>query len=116
MSDEKLICSICNKKILILPENNFTIWRFECSGLITECPLDGITIHANSESEAIAAFKKATRANGQGFCEWSFNKADSRWGSSCNQSFCFFESDPKEFHYKFCPYCGKKLTLPELKP
>ena len=44
-------------------------------------------------------------------CCWEFHKSDSRWDSSCGHSYCFFESDPKENHYEYCPYCGGIIKL-----
>ena len=42
-------------------------------------------------------------------CTWNFKKEDSRWDSSCGNSYCFFEFSPDEFHYIYCPYCGHKI-------
>jgi len=67
MENEKLICPICGKELHV-----HNTWSVFCENLIVlscenlECKFYSIKFLANSESEARAAFRKATRADKQG--------------------------------------------------
>jgi len=41
-------------------------------------------------------------------CKWTEDDAGD-WDSDCGDSFIFNNDGPVENHFKFCPYCGRKL-------
>lgn len=51
-------------------------------------------------------------------CEWT-NPMDvdyDAWQSGCEQEFIFTADGPTENGFKFCPFCGGKLTIFMLSP
>lgn len=52
---------------------------------------------------------RAALANAPGTCEWEPNRIG-LWETACNR----MGSDPHKRGMKFCPYCGKNLTTPEV--
>lgn len=67
---ENLKCPICGSDITYRPENlRFgDIWNFYCSS--KTCKISNLTFYANTESEAIAAWKLATRADVKQGIQW----------------------------------------------
>lgn len=43
-------------------------------------------------------------------CEWSFDEYSGCWDTSCEQSFYLDDGTPEENSFRFCPYCGSRLT------
>ena len=44
-------------------------------------------------------------------CEWHLDDGEANaWESSCGDVFFFENGDPSLNGFKFCPYCGKRLT------
>lgn len=51
-------------------------------------------------------------ANPDMFCTWEQEGEDSeRFNSDCGMSFYFEDGEPEENEFKFCPKCGKPLTV-----
>jgi hypothetical protein len=48
-------------------------------------------------------------------CRWVDDK-DGNWETGCNQVHVFIEGDPIENKHDYCPYCGRKIVVPELVP
>jgi len=42
-------------------------------------------------------------------CRWKKDKEDGVYDTNCGNRFEFNADGPTENHFKFCPYCGKKL-------
>ena len=42
-------------------------------------------------------------------CKWRGD--EDHWESSCGQAFVFFDGDPFENGFVFCPYCGKPIGV-----
>ena len=51
------------------------------------------------------------------FCVWRLDSDhydDSNgWVSGCDEIFKFYEGDPKNNRFRFCPFCGKELVFDE---
>jgi hypothetical protein len=46
------------------------------------------------------------------YCEWHLDDDEANaWESSCDDVFYFENGDPHQNGMKFCPFCGKRLTL-----
>ena len=72
--------------------------------------------HSVSLSSQAERGKKDGAALGKvyGECEWSIDDDDQcgdRWQASCGADWVFPEGGPAENKMKFCPECGKSLTL-----
>ena len=44
-------------------------------------------------------------------CEWSGN-VDGFYDTACGNAHEFITDGPTENGYRYCPYCGKTLTVP----
>lgn len=45
-------------------------------------------------------------------CEWKLDIEEANaWGSACGHSLWFETGTPRENEMKFCPYCGRNLTM-----
>lgn len=44
-------------------------------------------------------------------CEWLLN-GPFEYVTGCGQAGKYFDVGPLEFGYRYCPYCGKTLTIP----
>lgn len=44
---------------------------------------------------------------------WDFSDT---YNASCGEAFTFSEGAPKDNGFKFCPYCGEKITVGMAKP
>ncbi|MCJ7482631.1 MAG: hypothetical protein MUO31_06670 [Thermodesulfovibrionales bacterium] len=42
-------------------------------------------------------------------CTWKFNENAFYWETACGNANQFMDEGPKENHYIYCPYCGKKI-------
>ena len=49
-----------------------------------------------------------------GTCEWTEDD-DGIWTTSCHTMHTFFDGGPAENFYKYCPYCGKFITVQKYK-
>jgi len=49
-------------------------------------------------------------ANNQA-CQWKYCESECSWDTQCNNKYQFMNDGPKENDYKFCPGCGKPVTL-----
>ncbi|GAH51577.1 unnamed protein product [marine sediment metagenome] len=50
-------------------------------------------------------------------CLWVLDCVDGTvYQTECNRAHSFFADGPKENHHKFCPYCGKRITLNRKAP
>lgn len=52
--------------------------------------------------------------NDEKTCEWN-EDLDGVWFSNCAQSFYFDTSGPFENGFKFCPFCGLKMSIVRFK-
>ena len=43
-------------------------------------------------------------------CAWREDE-DGSWWSDCDNGFVFNDAGPHENQFKFCPYCGKEITV-----
>jgi len=43
-------------------------------------------------------------------CEWTEDKHDDMWETTCGNAHVFFDGGPKANNYKYCPYCGIEIT------
>lgn len=50
-------------------------------------------------------------------CEWEFYEDEwsSYYETDCSQACCFDFGTLAENHYKFCPYCGKRIVEKGIK-
>lgn len=46
-------------------------------------------------------------------CEWSFDGQEHSWNGKCGVSWQFFEDGPEENRMRFCPGCGKPVSIAE---
>ena len=48
-------------------------------------------------------------------CIWEWNEYGKYWFTGCGEHFSFrkLEHNPANRCFNFCPYCGKKIPLPE---
>lgn len=45
-------------------------------------------------------------------CEWHLEDDEAgAWESACGELWCFEDGDPEDNGMKFCPFCGKRLTM-----
>lgn len=44
-------------------------------------------------------------------CEWGYLEDDDAWETSCDEMHYLNSGDPETNRYKFCPYCGQRLTM-----
>jgi hypothetical protein len=42
-------------------------------------------------------------------CIWKYDEYDNTHETSCGEMYYFPDGDVKENHYKYCPFCGKKI-------
>ena len=56
---------------------------------------------------ALVAFKLDVKQ----LCEWSGN-VDGFYDTACGNAHEFITDGPTENGYRYCPYCGKTLTIP----
>ena len=51
-------------------------------------------------------------------CEWTVtsNYEDAYWDTSCGEAFVFEEGTPEDNSMKYCPFCGRKLTMRAADP
>ena len=44
-------------------------------------------------------------------CQWKYCESECSWDTQCDNKYQFMNDGPKENDYKFCPGCGKPVTL-----
>ena len=44
-------------------------------------------------------------------CQWKYCEHECSWDTQCDNKYQFLSDGPKENDYKFCPGCGKPVTL-----
>ena len=44
-------------------------------------------------------------------CQWKYCESECSWDTQCGNKYQFMNDGPKENDYKFCPGCGKPVTL-----
>ena len=44
-------------------------------------------------------------------CEWGYLEDDDAWETSCDEMHYLNPGNPEDNRYKFCPYCGQRLTM-----
>ena len=44
-------------------------------------------------------------------CQWKYCESECSWDTQCDNKYLFMDDGPKENDYKFCPGCGKPVTL-----
>ena len=44
-------------------------------------------------------------------CEWGYLEDDDAWETSCDEMHYLNSGNPEDNRYKFCPYCGQRLTM-----
>lgn len=44
-------------------------------------------------------------------CQWKYCESECSWDTQCDNKYQFLNDGPKENYYKFCPGCGKPVTL-----
>ena len=44
-------------------------------------------------------------------CQWKYCDHECSWDTQCDNKYQFTNDGPKENDYKFCPGCGKPVTL-----
>ncbi len=42
-------------------------------------------------------------------CQWKFDQDYFKWDTDCGNAHQFMDEGPKANHYKYCPYCGRKV-------
>lgn len=49
-------------------------------------------------------------------CDWTQDgdEESDTWGTGCGELFCLNEGDPFDNNMKYCPYCGKPLSVTPL--
>ena len=45
-------------------------------------------------------------------CAWSPNDNDGCYDTSCGEKFIFMHDGPEQNDFRFCPFCGKNITVP----
>lgn len=69
------------------------------------------------ENQRLREEVKALKANPKDECRWNNNEDECFWETACGTGFQFMNDGPKENDYRFCPSCGKPITLnPQTKP
>jgi len=46
-------------------------------------------------------------------CTWSYREFEDAWFTSCNNVHQLMCGTPKDNHYVFCSYCGKRIIVSE---
>ena len=44
-------------------------------------------------------------------CRWTLSASDSYWDTGCGHAFEFYDGSPPENDFRFCPYCGRALSV-----
>lgn len=46
-------------------------------------------------------------------CTWTYDEHSDAWDGSCGAKWCFNTDGPRENNVRFCPECGRPVTVKE---